>query len=242
MLAQRLAAMVGLAILSGAANADIVIYNNTFETGNPGPEWSTNTNLVTSPAFTRYAGRYALADSITLSFTTPPPPVIGGGGGDTGEGSGGGGGGGGPETTGGAGGSGHPYLLLFDFYCIDSWDGTDTQFGLDSFRVYINGISQFDHAFSQDPAFHAYRAPDESGFLDYGPWRDSIYRSIAIPFDADPLTLMHIKFRGNTTQAVSDESWGIDNVRVLYAPVPTPGTAALLGLGGLTLLRRRRKA
>jgi hypothetical protein len=229
MLAQRLAAAVGLAIVS-AAHADVLLYQNDFEVGDPGAEWSVNTHLVTSPAFSRYAGRYALAESITLSFMTPPPGISAGG-----EG-------GGSETTGGAGGSGHAFLLLFDFYCIDSWDGTDPQFGQDSFRVYINGVNQFDHAFSQDPAFHAFRQADEAGFLGYGPWRDSIYRGIAIPFDAEPSTLMHIKFRGNTTQAGDDESWGIDNVRVLYAPVPTPGSAVLMGLGGVMLLRRRRRA
>jgi hypothetical protein len=229
MLAQRFAPLLGLTLLTGAARADLLIYNNDFETGAPGPEWSNNTNLVSATPFTRYAGRYALADSITLSVTTPPPFANGGqGGGD-------------PNATGGAGGSGHAYLLLFDFYCIDSWDGTDTAFGLDSFRVYLNGVSQFDHPFSQDPRFHGWRAADESGFLGYGPWRDSIYRNVAIPFDAEPSTLLHIKFRGNTTQAADDESWGIDNVRILYAPVPTPGTTALLGLGGTMLLRRRRR-
>ena len=51
-----------------------------------------------------------------------------------------------------------------------------------------------------------------------------------------------IKWRSNGLQGVQDESWGIDNVTVSVNPTPTPGTFALLGLGGAILgFRPRRK-
>jgi hypothetical protein len=38
----------------------------------------------------------------------------------------------------------------------------------------------------------------------------------------------------------SRDSFGIDNVRLDYSVIPTPGAAALIGLGGLAMARRRR--
>jgi hypothetical protein len=38
---------------------------------------------------------------------------------------------------------------------------------------------------------------------------------------------------------LADESWGIDNVSITSV-VPTPGSVAMLGLGGLMAARRRR--
>lgn len=46
---------------------------------------------------------------------------------------------------------------------------------------------------------------------------------------------LRIEFFSNGTQAV------IDNVRLDASPVPEPGSLALMGLGGLCVLRRRRK-
>lgn len=52
-----------------------------------------------------------------------------------------------------------------------------------------------------------------------------------------------IDFKAWGLQEINDESWGLDNVRVEYAPVPLPGSVLLLetGLLGLAGWRRFRK-
>lgn len=45
----------------------------------------------------------------------------------------------------------------------------------------------------------------------------------------------------STPKFAGDATMNIDNLAVTYAPVPEPGSTALLGLGGLSLLFRRRR-
>jgi hypothetical protein len=68
---------------------------------------------------------------------------------------------------------------------------------------------------------------------------DTTYNfAFTVPLSGDKLV---INFIGFPTQAISDESWGLDNVRV--SAIPIPASAFLLGSGliGLGLLGWRRK-
>jgi hypothetical protein len=213
--------------LAGAAHAG-VLYSNTFENSAPGPEW-VNGHYSAAPAFTQFMGRYGGIDSTTLSLTPLPPPSVPTGGD-------GGGGGGGPPY--------YLYTVVFDFYPIDSWDGTSAIGGPDLFELKINGNILFNEPFSNHSisTLQNFRGPDVGpAQLGFGTDADSIYRNIAVDFTVDPAaTLIQIKFRGSLTSPISDESWGIDNVRVNYTLVPSPGSSALLLLGGVNASRGRR--
>jgi len=215
--------------LAGAVHA-YVLYSNTFENAAPGPEWA-NGHYSAAPAFSQFMGRYGGIDSTTLSLTPLQPPSV-----PTGDGGGGGGGGGGPSY--------YLYTVVFDFYPIDSWDGTTTANAPDLFEVKINGNILFNEPFSNHSisTLQNFRGPDVGpAQLGFGPDADSIYRNIAVNFTVDPAaTLIQIKFRGSLNSPITDESWGIDNVRVNYTLVPSPGSSALLLLGGLIAARRRR--
>jgi RHS repeat-associated protein len=109
---------------------------------------------------------------------------------------------------------GETYKLNFDFYTIDSWDGTS---GSDYFNVAIDGTQVFHNSFS---AFSAndqtFRAPDRLenfGFAPYANWPEGIYRGIPLTFTATGNTTK-ISFAGSNLSPQYDESWGIDNVRV----------------------------
>jgi hypothetical protein len=215
--------------LAGAAQAT-VIYSNDFENAAPGPEWA-NGYYSSAPAFSQFMGRYGTTDSTSLTIPAVTPP----GGPSVPIGGGGGGGGGGQSLL---------YTVTFDFYPIDSWDGTSAVNGPDLFELRVNGNIIFNEPFSNHSisSLQSFRAPDVGPTqLGFGTDADSIYRNIAVDFTVDPAaTSIQIKFRGSLTQPISDESWGIDNVRVSYTTVPTAGTGVLLAMGGVLAARRRR--
>ena len=212
-----------LALLPAAAHADQLLYHNDFESGIIDPQWGASARLDQAAAFTRFMGRYSentptiLNNSVSL--TTPAVPG---------------------DDTGNPGGL--PYMLGFDFYAIDSWDGNATINGPDLFEIYINSVNVFSYTFSNSAASQSYPhlptvGPSYLGFNATD--KDSIYRNIQIPFSVGTASTITIKWRSNGLQGIQDESWGIDNVNVSY--VPTPGSLSLIGLGGLTLARRRRR-
>jgi MYXO-CTERM domain-containing protein len=61
-------------VLPAAAHAD-VIYSNDFQSGAPGPGWSSNAAVTSQSPFTSYLGRYTMDESVTL--TIPAPAVAG---------------------------------------------------------------------------------------------------------------------------------------------------------------------
>lgn len=210
------AAIAAAAWSAGAARAD-VIYQNTFETGSVEPVWSAGTTFDQLGPFSRYIGRYSNAASVTLTLPAPSPGALGPG-------------------------ESYLYTLTFDLYAIDSWDGDDTNFGPDWFRVHANGVTVFDETIANMHTLQSFRPPDVGPIqLGYHPTApDSIYRDVAVSFEAPGAASLSLKFGANLMQGISDESWGLDNVRVESQIIPTPGAIALLGLAGLTLVRRRR--
>ncbi len=143
------------------------------------------------------------------------------------------------------------YALTFDLMLFDSWDGGHEGYGPDSFAVEINGQRLFDELLESQWLPNNFRMPDEIPDLNvYGQnWQDQIYRDIRLEFELTQASdLMRFAFIGTLNQAIGDESWGIDNVRVdqiavarsASSPVPAPGTLAMLVAGlGLGAWRRR---
>jgi MYXO-CTERM domain-containing protein len=137
------------------------------------------------------------------------------------------------------------YTLLFDFYAFDSWDG-DGPAGSDRFMVFVNDALKFNESFSNTTNPQSFRAPDmpRSNLGGRTSWNDAIYRNIALTFSA-PLNDPKVRlfFQDSGLGGYNDESWGLDNFRLSYSVVPTPGTAGLT-LAGAALIagRRRRKA
>ncbi len=135
---------------------------------------------------------------------------------------------------------GQQYELKFDLYIIDSWDGNDTAWGPDRFRVNVNGVRRFDHTFSNTPSqTQSYPGAPSVQFVNLGfsVYSDAIYRGITIGFTS--IGADAFDFYGFGLQTPLDESWGIDNVRI--TPVPGPGAAGLLVGAGLLGARRRRR-
>lgn len=147
------------------------------------------------------------------------------------------------------------YVLQFDLYVIDSWDGFEPTHGLDRFRVLLNQGTQFEEYFTN------HGTPDVLGPQTYEPrendivrtnfgferWNDSLYRDVTVVFDASDLDTQdaEITFQALGLQVINDESWALDNVRLsttddIDAYIPAPGTALPLAGAGLLLGRRRR--
>ena len=116
---------------------------------------------------------------------------------------------------------GKAYTLGFDFYAIDSWDGTSSP---DQFLVNINGNQAFLETFSNyngDPPSspQSFASQPDGGRVNYGfsGYVDAIYRNVEIAFTPTGSTAV-ITFQGRNLQNVDDESWGLDNVSVRLSP------------------------
>ena len=117
--------------------------------------------------------------------------------------------------------------LMWDSLIIDTWDGNLAP-GPDYFGLNINGQPQpaWEYTFhsSGNPLVQSYPFwPDVSGanFANLAN-PDSIYRNLSldVPHTSEAL---EVSFYGRNLQGVTDEGWGIDNVRVL-TPAAADGT------------------
>lgn len=177
------------------------------------------------------------------NFPTATRPFFGSGGGGGNGGDDGGGGGTDPGVGAGS------YTLIFDLYLFDSWDGRDPTYGVDRFKVKANGTTIFNEALETfEPWENWWSAWVQAGTAAYDPaYKDIIVPEIRLNFTVtNPGELLTIDFISEQNQSILDESWGVDNVRVIHntgrsgAAVPAAPTAALL-LGGLLGASRRRR-
>ncbi len=159
---------------------------------------------------------------------------------------------------------GSVYDLTLDLLIKGSWDGNDAIFGPDVWRVKADGNTLVDTTFANVPGFT--QSFSSNGYIggpgNFAPGtnaavvnndpdiftRYSIYKfdKLGLPeieFTAATDTVI-LSFEGANLQGVADESWAIDNVVVAGKTnaIPEPATLALVGLGALSLLRRRRKS
>ena len=166
---------------------------DTFE-GGALDSWSDRTT-ASLPAFTEFLGRFG---NQTISVTLDNLP---------------------PHTG---------IELHFDFYAIDSWDGTDATYGGPDEFLVGHGTS-VDNLFIEDFVFPGRGRPDQSytttepeisGRLGFAGFSDAIYRDLnngfTFPHQGASVTL---NFTGRGLQALTDESWGIDNVTITLAGV-----------------------
>lgn len=136
--------------------------------------------------------------------------------------------------------SDYGYVVSFDFYAIDSWDGEYTGevgVGPDHFGVRIDGVEVFNETFNNMDGLHPWGDADQSFGGQNAPsglyeprtgafannvllvepgWggtpRDASYR---LSFAFQPAdSAASIEFFGAGLQNPDDESWGIDNVTV----------------------------
>ena len=217
-------------MLNATASQAVVVYANDFQLA-AGNEWS-HTTLQSAPTPYAFGSRSFLGEfgndtvSLNLSGLTP-----------------------------------HSTLTLsFDLYLIRTWDGSSSgtafDFGNDSFKVDVgSGPVLLDQTFSNgnpagqsfgpaaiNPQFTGAAETYSLGYIvtDGMPApqvMDSVYKlSYTFAHATDQLTL---NFSGYGLQAMSDESWGLDNVQV--SMVPEPAAAPMLALGMLALAWRVRR-
>ena len=135
-------------------------------------------------------------------------------------------------------------LLAFDLLGFRTVDGVNCC--TDVFTLSINGTAILSGSFDMGGGGTnvVYFEPDGTTITPGGGVR---HIALGIDLVAGPNTLM---FNYGSMQGFGDEAWGLDNVSVtaanLTAPVPEPGTwamlAAGLGLLGLGVHRRRHTA
>lgn len=111
------------------------------------------------------------------------------------------------------------YTLVFDLYLIDSWDGGSTSWGPDSFTVtdlftgtIFNAVPYSAHSPSSPATYPGMW--DQAGTYYGSSYNDTIYRSVVVRFNSIS-SLIVLMFQGGATEDLANESWAIDNVRVI---------------------------
>jgi len=126
-------------------------------------------------------------------------------------------------------------LINFDLAIIDSWDGTGSTFGPDTFTVKLDGDTVFSEVFAIASGSQTYQNPETiTGLtlafqqaLGFGGNADSAYDMslepafFKIPHSGNSLTIDWVTLPTGW-QGGTDESWAIDNVEILLSGFDDP--------------------
>ena len=108
--------------------------------------------------------------------------------------------------------------LLFDFYAIDSWDGGQNCCGNDKFRVGFDG----EIVGLLNELFHSNKYSWVRGQYGFTFWSDRIYSNLNDGFYFEHSnTDLTLHFSTILSGVISDESAGIDNIRVAVGQIET---------------------
>lgn len=168
-----------------------------FQSGAP-PEWSPTTVSTTPAGSRKFLGRLSGTDAATLSLE---------------------------------GLTSHNSLTLtFDLFVIGAWDGTDAgaKFSVtstgstDSFAKTFSNLEGDQQTYPDGVLVAPGTGATEKNTLGYTHSPDILYKDavyhITVTFDHHTATTATIKFLANLTGAITDKSWGIDNVHVHANP------------------------
>ncbi len=192
-------------LLTGIVRAQApqaVPYFNDFE-GSVTTGWN-STRLTTTTALTRFMGDFGRSGA-TQQLTQLRVSVI----------------------------AGKSYTLLFDAYILRSNDGSHPSHGPDYLNVLIDNVNIFRETFDNQAFIDGGWGSTMEGtyFASADLWgnlgvstSDAVFRKVAINFVPSGATCT-IRFQGGMNEDISNEAWGIDNVRVVeskdaiqYAP------------------------
>ncbi len=118
--------------------------------------------------------------------------------------------------------------VVWDGLIIDSWDGNSAGVGPDAHGVVLDGSATpaWEYTFSNyDRNNQSYNLSEPESWgnnLTWFGYPDAIYRDLSLTAPHSAGTIA-IGFRGRGLQDINDESWAIDNVRVLL-PSAADGT------------------
>lgn len=131
---------------------------------------------------------------------------------------------------------GQDYVLIFDAWLFNTWDGDNTQWGPDYFAVAIDGSPEFRATYAANGFAFPWNWPDrpELSRTDVygGGGADAVFRSVVVPFTAEN-SVTFINFTGENLQGWADEGWGVDNVRVVRAAEADAHTPKFVEAGRL---------
>jgi len=124
-------------------------------------------------------------------------------------------------------------VIEADVYFIRTWDGTDTQWGPDTFNMGVDATPLLNTTISTVNANQNYpysvgglevsagTGALASNTLGYTYWaelvpEDATYRFSYTVNHTSPVAFIHWQASG--LQYLADESWGLDNIRISYNP------------------------
>jgi len=208
-------------IIERAGNGPIpthIVYNQDFE-GVVGGEWSNNKTSLTPAGDHKYLGDFG---NQTVTLTVGDLPASG------------------------------RVRVSFDLFILNTWDGSNGTYGPDLWSLAVRGgpvllrstfsnnpnnasLSQSYPAFYPDASYPGFTGAAEFGTLGYPPnagygsiLTDSIYH-LNFDFDYSSPTLL-LDFTGAGLEALSNESWGLDNMQVALVE-SSAGLAKLSAFG-----------
>lgn len=123
-------------------------------------------------------------------------------------------------------------VIEFDMYKIDSWDGEAFKVFVDDSQIISINLINNSFATPVDGTSGAvsYTVQEMTPFLAnfaFGTWNEQIFR-FTLTVNNSAAATIKLGFSSTLDQAITDESWGVDNVKVYE--VASGGTPAPLGI------------